>query len=210
MNTGPESEAVRRDGEPGPGLRWEGDGGLRRARALPWGSGDAATPTPTSHEAATSPREHRGRPEPETTVLDGLELAPLYRRAFAWLIDYALKSVIFFVILVVAGADPEAPITVTTLLAGQLTRAGYDWIFFTPGWSPGKRALGIRIVRVEDGSEPGPRRALLRVAGTMLSEAAFGLGFLWAIWDRRRQTWQDKLGRTYVVMAPRKESTERG
>ena len=29
-----------------------------------------------------------------------------------------------------------------------------------------------------------------------------GLGYLWMLWDRRRQTWQDKLGGTLVVRDP--------
>jgi len=37
----------------------------------------------------------------------------------------------------------------------------------------------------------------------------FGLGFLWAFFDDRRQGWHDKLASTYVVRASEKVKVDR-
>jgi uncharacterized RDD family membrane protein YckC len=72
-----------------------------------------------------------------------------------------------------------------------LARSGQTW---------GRRIVGIRVVRVSDGSAPGFGRALGRTlfAG-IVSSSLFYLGYLWMIWDSDRQTWHDKVSGTRVV-----------
>ncbi|MEZ4503209.1 MAG: RDD family protein [Dehalococcoidia bacterium] len=74
----------------------------------------------------------------------------------------------------------------------------YWWVSNTMGVSIGKLAAGARIVRA-DGSRPGIGRGLLRTAVALVSGYVFFLGYLWAFWDARRQTWHDKAAGTYVV-----------
>ena len=121
--------------------------------------------------------------------------------------------------------DPTASAWLLFLL--MLVLFGY--FYFTGisnGQSLGKRAMKIRVIRL-DGSKPDPMTALLRyVAGYMLSTnilviglaaavlglvnngtsatvivglLAFGWGFWWVAWDELRQGWHDKLARTLVV-----------
>ncbi|MSQ42417.1 MAG: RDD family protein [Dehalococcoidia bacterium] len=184
MTPDPSSTEPRRSGA--PGIRWQGDGALRR------------TPPPA---AAVAPAPG--------TVFAGARpflLATVRRRAAGLCIDTFVKLVLIQFVLTVGGVTEIAdPISPSLLIAGQLLSRGYDWIFFTRGWTPGLRLLGMRIVRAESGEEPGQTRALVRVLGCLLSETAFALGYAWALWDRRRQTWQDKLASTYVVMAPPEE-----
>ena len=73
----------------------------------------------------------------------------------------------------------------------KLGRTGKTW---------GKQALGIRLVDANTGEPVGGGRAFGReiVAGT-LSLYVLGLGFLWAAWDKRKQTWHDKIITTVVV-----------
>lgn len=66
------------------------------------------------------------------------------------------------------------------------------------GRSLGKALLGLRIVRA-DGSEFGFVRSFVRFAGYWLSAIPFGIGFLVAIFDRRRRTFHDRLAGTLVV-----------
>lgn len=185
--TGPSGE--QRPDAGAPGLRWLGDGALR-------------PPPPDPPLEVSPPATRPRRSQPET--VHGLVLATVRRRAAAWVVDALLKLLLVEIVLSLGGvtsaADPFSP---SLLIAGQLLSRGYEWIFTTRGWTPGSRLLGMRIVRVEDGAEPGPPRALLRVVGAILSELAFGLGFAWALYDRRRQTWHDRLARTVVVMASR-------
>lgn len=74
----------------------------------------------------------------------------------------------------------------------------YWWASNSYGASPGRLAVGIRIV-TKDGARPGIGRGLARTAVSIASWSAFALGYLWAFWDSRRQTWHDKAAGTYVI-----------
>lgn len=79
---------------------------------------------------------------------------------------------------------------------------GY-YIYFTgKGQTLGKKALKIRVCKVEDGQVPGYVKAFLReLVGKMVSSLVFGLGYLWPLWDSRKQAWHDKIAGTVVVKA---------
>jgi uncharacterized RDD family membrane protein YckC len=67
------------------------------------------------------------------------------------------------------------------------------------GQTPGKMALGIKVVG-PDGGPPGAVRAFVReVVGKFLSSLILCLGYLWMLWDEKRQCWHDKLVDTVVV-----------
>lgn len=76
----------------------------------------------------------------------------------------------------------------------------YWWISNARGASLGKLAVGTRIVRT-GGQRPGIGFGAVRTAVSLVSGWAFGLGYLWAFWDGRRQAWHDKAAGTYVVRA---------
>jgi uncharacterized RDD family membrane protein YckC len=59
--------------------------------------------------------------------------------------------------------------------------------------------LGLRIVDAEDGSAPGMRALVLRYLGYLVAALPLCLGYLWMLWDPRRQGWHDKMARTVVV-----------
>jgi uncharacterized RDD family membrane protein YckC len=69
------------------------------------------------------------------------------------------------------------------------------------GQTPGKKAVDIRVVRAVDGGPLGWTTALLRYLCSYLSGLACGLGYLWMLWDKEKQTWHDKLSATVVVPA---------
>lgn len=79
----------------------------------------------------------------------------------------------------------------------MLVYSAGTWLLF--GRSPGMALLGIRIVREEDGGRPGPGRVAVRYAGYLLSGALLLIGYIWAIFDGRKQAWHDKLAGTLVV-----------
>lgn len=68
------------------------------------------------------------------------------------------------------------------------------------GWTPGKRILGMRVEDANRGGTIGWPRALLRRFAFLVSALPFYLGFLWSIWDRRRQAFHDKIVRSVVVV----------
>lgn len=67
------------------------------------------------------------------------------------------------------------------------------------GASLGKRRQRIRVVLVADGTAPSAARLLARDAAHVLDVLPACLGLLWPLWDRRRQTFADKITGTGVV-----------
>ncbi|MEX1082444.1 MAG: RDD family protein [Halofilum sp. (in: g-proteobacteria)] len=84
-------------------------------------------------------------------------------------------------------------------------RHGLPAIVFMLGWrffgaTPGKALLDLRVVDARTGGHPGLGRCLLRYIGYFLSALPLGLGFVWMVFDKRQQTFHDKLARTRVVV----------
>jgi uncharacterized RDD family membrane protein YckC len=67
------------------------------------------------------------------------------------------------------------------------------------GWTPGKRVLGMRVEDAVRAGTIGWVRGLLRRVTFFISALPLGLGLLWPVWDRRRQTWHDKIARSVVT-----------
>ena len=75
------------------------------------------------------------------------------------------------------------------------------------GATLGKMALGLKVVR-EDLKEVSYGTAVIRefLVKTLLYFILFFLlftsllGYLWAIWDKRKQAWHDKIAKTLVII----------
>ena len=80
----------------------------------------------------------------------------------------------------------------------------YPWLYHSVftclrGQTPGKMALGIKVVR-EDGQAPGPAYAVLReIIGKVVSTIPLFLGFLRIAWDPWKQGSHDKIAGTHVI-----------
>lgn len=145
-------------------------------------------------------------------------LASLRRRAVAWLIDVLVLAVISAIALRVGHVDVDAVLRADPKAAAQwervnlavlVVRVTYQWVGTALGWTLGKRAVGIRVVNGA-GRAPGMWRGLVRALGQQASEFAFGAGYLWAVWDRRRQTWHDRVAGTFVVIAASTDAAPAG
>jgi uncharacterized RDD family membrane protein YckC len=67
------------------------------------------------------------------------------------------------------------------------------------GTSPGKRALHLRIVDADTGEPMTVRQAGLRTLGYLLSFATCGAGFLWVLFNQRKQALHDRIANTVVI-----------
>jgi len=134
-----------------------------------------------------------------SAAIESFELAGIAARFVASIIDSILIALIAAVLIGVVLSQSGARLIEVAGLALPLI---YHWYFWTrlDGQTPGKSALGIRVVKV-DGSEISGTDALIRAIGYHVSAAICGLGYIWAIFDRNNQTWHDKLAGTYVVTA---------
>ncbi|MEU1120920.1 MULTISPECIES: RDD family protein [unclassified Streptomyces] len=69
------------------------------------------------------------------------------------------------------------------------------------GQSAGKTVLDIRVVRASDGHAPGGSLAFARRLCQFLNFPALCLGWLWASWDPKAQTFADKITGAVVISA---------
>jgi uncharacterized RDD family membrane protein YckC len=121
-------------------------------------------------------------------------------RALAFLLDAVIVTVIVVPIMVLGFGVQEMPTEhsweLLVLLASAAAVIGF-WRAF--GATPGKIALGLKIVDARTGQAPGIGRLILRFLGYFVSAFPLYLGFLWAAIDRRKQGWHDKIARTIVI-----------
>lgn len=77
------------------------------------------------------------------------------------------------------------------------------WFFYLACcWIKGGMTVGMRAWRLtlvaDQGVSIGWKFCLLRFSVSLLSVAAFGLGFLWSLFDRRRRCWHDLASRSGI------------
>ena len=90
---------------------------------------------------------------------------------------------------------------------GAIMLAGIGWNVYNrwivggrTGQSLGKRVTKIKLISEQTDQPIGAMNAFLRDLVHMLDGAAC-VGYLWPLWDDKRQTFADKLMRTIVVDA---------
>lgn len=138
----------------------------------------------------------------QASLIDAnVHLSGLGRRWLASVLDVFVGwfIVIVAVALMIAGKGGGAALGLL-LLVGVVVWWFYLW---RSGATPGKLALGIRV-RKTDGNQPGILTMLFREwIAKYIDGFVFGLGWFWAIWDRDKQAWHDKLANTVVVRVAR-------
>ena len=128
------------------------------------------------------------------------DYASFWARALALLLDAIIVTVIVVPILVLGFGVQEIPTeTSWELLAFLATAAAVIAFWRAFGATPGKIALGLKVVDARTGGAPGIGRLILRFFAYFVSAFPLYLGFLWAAIDRRKQGWHDKIARTIVI-----------
>jgi uncharacterized RDD family membrane protein YckC len=117
--------------------------------------------------------------------------ASFWRRLGGLAVDAILLLPVPFVLSPLLSEG--AATTIESVIGFSYCVVGISW-----GGTIGMRLISLRVVTA-DGARPGLGRALLRNVFSCVSLLVFGLGFLWMLWDAKRQTWHDKLAGTFVV-----------
>src|SRR5690606_25048049 len=65
--------------------------------------------------------------------------------------------------------------------------------------TPGKMLARAVIVDAATLQKPAPWQLIVRYLGYYPAILVFGLGFLWILWDPKKQGWHDKMARTLVI-----------
>ena len=134
-----------------------------------------------------------------------LTLANIKKRAMAFFIDEMLLSLLLIIALwdsFSSAKTVEAMIQVTNsfVLEYMFMKIVYQAFFVMQyGATIGKIVMKIRVIDIQNLSNPNVLVALNRAIFRIISEMLFYLGFLWGMLDPNRQTWHDKTARTLVV-----------
>jgi uncharacterized RDD family membrane protein YckC len=134
----------------------------------------------------------------------GYDAAGIGSRFLAFSLDVLILGVVVFAAMVVAlVVSPDGVVGVVAMalfvLIPILVAVGYFTVAetLTAGRTPGKRALGLRVIRI-DGGAPGLREALVRNIVRLL-DLALGVGLVVMFLDRRSRRVGDLAAGTVVV-----------
>jgi uncharacterized RDD family membrane protein YckC len=120
--------------------------------------------------------------------------AGFWRRFFASLIDGIIVGIVYAVLGAIIGRSAAYGLSLLVSLAYFTYFEGSE-----NGQTPGKMALGIRVIDFGGGGSIGYGRAFIRWIGRIVSSLPFLLGYFWMLWDKERQTWHDKFANAVVV-----------
>ena len=71
------------------------------------------------------------------------------------------------------------------------------------GYTIGKGVMGIKLVKEETGQPVGAGLSFVRQIAHVLDSVPCNLGYLWPLWDAKRQTFSDKVMGTIVIRQPK-------
>lgn len=134
-----------------------------------------------------------------------LEYAGFWIRLWASAIDSVLVCIILYPILTAvygfayweSSKFVQGPVDL--LLSWVAPAAAIVLFWVSRQATPGKMAVGARIVDAKTGGKASMGQLLMRYAGYYVSAIPFFLGLIWVAFDPRKQGWHDKMAGTVVV-----------
>jgi len=138
---------------------------------------------------------------------EDITLASIKKRAFAYIIDEILISVLFMIIYfgqIPKDASYEETIILLNglftyiILLKIIYQTFFVWAY---GATPGKMLAKIRVISTVDLGNPNILYSLNRALIRIVSESLFYIGFLWALTNPKKETWHDKVAKTLVIDA---------
>ena len=134
-----------------------------------------------------------------------LEYAGFWIRVWASIIDSFLAAIILLPLLTAVygtaywDSDRFVQGPIDFLLSWVAPAVAVLLFWVSRQATPGKMAVGARIVDAKTGGKPSTGQLLGRYAGYYLAMIPMFLGFIWVGFDSRKQGWHDKLAGTVVV-----------
>lgn len=128
------------------------------------------------------------------------------------LVAVILVAVSLFTIVVesLAGQSSSGELLETPWikLLFQLYLSLVSALFYIWFWTHGGQTLGLKVWKLkvvdESLSEPGMKKAILRLAWSIVTCIPFGIGFLWMLFNKNRLTLYDQLSGTRLVQLEQK------
>jgi uncharacterized RDD family membrane protein YckC len=148
-------------------------------------------------------------PGAPATYGGGAPYAEWIKRVGGYLVDMVVLLPGYLVAvlgLAIGSVDNSAANAVGVLLAlvGYAAVLGVAiWNMFIrqgrTGWSIGKQVIGIRLIGEQTGQPIGAGLCFVRALCHILDSLPCYLGYLWPLWDPKRQTFADKIMSTVVI-----------
>ncbi len=166
---------------------------------------DFPPPPPASSSEPWSGGTGGGYPPPPSGW-SGAPYAQWIERVGASLIDGLIVVGLYIPVFIVAaifGAISE-PLGGLVAILGYLAVFGFAiWQLVVQGQTGqtiGKKTIGIKLLKMETGQPVGPGLSIARQIVHVVDSFCF-IGYLWPLWDEKRQTFADKILTTVVVKA---------
>jgi uncharacterized RDD family membrane protein YckC len=147
--------------------------------------------------------------------------AGFWRRFIAYIIDGFIISIVFIILAFIGGIaffagtmssgnnvwiaemnNPERMVYLTLwfwLFSTLINIAYFTYFHGSTGRTPGKMLLSLQVVSVE-GNQISFGTAFLRSAGYLVSSIVFCMGYIWIMFDNKKQGWHDKIAGTVVII----------
>ena len=153
--------------------------------------------------------------------------ASWFQRVGAFLIDQLLGMVTLIPYFIGTALSLGSMETTTDPVTGEITTTGgpsgiglalmfvsialylayFVWNYCIKqgrtGYTVGKGVLGIKLVKLETGQTIGAGMSFVRYIAHVLDSIPCYLGYLWPLWDAKRQTFADKVIGTVVIEQPK-------
>ena len=137
--------------------------------------------------------------------------AGLFRRLFAIIYDVFLLTAILFIVAAMAmvlnhgkaieTSDNFRPVYIIFML-------GICYLYFSWFWIHGGQSLGMKTWHIQLQSRDAKNNsngqidwkiAAMRFFSAIISWSVFGLGFLWAFFDKKNRCWHDLISKTVLI-----------
>ena len=134
----------------------------------------------------------------------GGELADWGTRAIGIIIDWVsvvVLAIVGFVIAAILGAISSTLggiVAVVVYIVVSLAWLYYGYLVGQKGQSPGMAIMGLRCVSEETGQVIGGGMGVVRTIAHIVDSIICYIGWLFPLWDPKRQTIADKLVKTVV------------
>ena len=198
------------DSSQGPGWWQASDGKWYSPEQRPAAQAPAAQAPAAQAPAAEAPAAHTPSPTPSGSATG--PLADWSTRVVATLIDWAASIVLviagFIVVLVVGAVSSALGILLGFVVYLASIALGFYFAYMNGagGQSPGKKVMGIKVVSEETGQVIGGGLGIVRALAHIADSIILGIGYLFPLWDPKRQTLADKIMKTVVLSNAPKQS----
>ena len=136
----------------------------------------------------------------------GAPYAEWPQRALATLIDGGIVLGGYVVLLILAlifGKIASGLGTLVAILGYLAILAFVIWnqviVQGQTGQSIGKKQIGIKLIAEQTGQPLGPGMTFVRMIAHVLDSIPCYIGYLWPLWDAKKQTFADKIMTSIVV-----------